>query len=199
MRPEYMEAYPSLLEDAWEKLSAHLQEAGYDRARADDAAFRMTEYLRTEWSGRMLYIRKRRDESVEKQADLFEAEAAPEQEETTSNALTEGHLAAMARRFSEILGDGEPDRAAGLGAELLELLRTDWAGELVYISCGKKYDIIRRDYALWREWSGSYQSKFYLMGKYGLRTEQAFYAAVRRIRKAHFQRTQPALPGVTGT
>jgi len=37
------------------------------------------------------------------------------------------------------------------------------------------------------------------MGKYGLRTEQAFYAAVRRIRKAHFQRTQPALPGVTGT
>jgi Mor family transcriptional regulator len=196
MKPEYMEAYPSLLEDAWVKLSARLQEAGYDRAGADEAAFRLTEYLRSDWSGRMLYIRKRRDNSVEKQENLFETESSPRQEEATSNALTPGQLAAMARRFSEILGDGDPDRAAGLGAELLELLRTDWAGELIYISCGKKYDIIRRDYAMWREWDGSYRAKFFLMGKYDLRTEQAFYAAVRRIRKAHQKRTQPVLPGV---
>jgi Mor family transcriptional regulator len=196
MKPEYMEAYPSLLEDAWQKLSARLQAAGYDPARADESAFRLTEYLRSEWSGRMLYIRKRRDDSGEKQDDLFETESAPRHEEATSNALTLGQLAAMARRFSEILGVDDPDRAAGLGAELLELLRADWAGELMYISCGKKYDITRRDYALWREWDGSYRSKFLLIGKYKLHTEQAFYAAVRRIRKAHKQRTQPVLPGV---
>lgn len=192
---EFMEKYPELLEDAWRKLSARLQEAGHERGKADEAAFRITEYLRTEWSGRMLYIRKRRDESVERQEDLFEGEDAPPREEATSNALTAGQLAAMARRFSEILGEDDPDRAAGLGAELLELLRADWSGELVYISQGRDYEITLRDYALWREWDGTYCSKLRLMSKYEL-GEQAFYAAIRRIRKAHFKRTQPVLPGV---
>jgi Mor family transcriptional regulator len=195
MKPEFMEAYPELLEDAWAKMSAHLQGAGYDRTRADNVAFQITEYLRSEWSGRMLYILKKKAAPQEKQDALFETEAAPVSAEATSNVIKPGHLAVMARRFAEIIQGSDPAKAARLGDELVELLRADWASTSLFIPKGSSYETTRRDYAIWRRWDGTYQSKLALMQEHDL-TEQAFYAAIRRIRKSHLRRTQPRLPGV---
>jgi len=197
MKPEFMEKYPELLEDAWRKLSERLQEVGYAREQADEAAFRMTEYLRQEWSGRMLYILKKKDVPREKQDDLFQNQAAPAAAEATSNVLTEAQLTAIARSFSRILGEAAPERADSLGMKLLELLRSDWAGTSLFVPKGVVYETTRRDYVLWRAWDGSYRSKLALMRQYGI-GEQAFYAAIRRIRKAHLLRTQMKLPGVEG-
>lgn len=195
MKPEFMEAYPELLEDAWAKMSAHLQHKGYDQVQADDVAFQITEYLRSEWSGRMLYILKKKVEPAEKQDALFETEAAPVSAEATSNVIKPGHLAVMALRFAEIIACSDKARAAKLGGELVELLRADWASTSLFIPKGSSYEITRRDYKIWRRWDGTYQSKLALMREYSL-TEQAFYAAIRRIRKSHLRRTQPRLPGV---
>lgn len=195
MKPEFMDKYPEILEDAWRKISECLQEDGYPLPLADEIAFLITEYLRSEWSGRMLYIMKKKPEAVVPQEALFDTAQTRPEAEATSNVLAPGQLAAMAGRFQEIIVNVSPAADPGLGDKLMEMLRVDWAGTPFFVPKGVVYDTMLRDYSLWRRWDGSYQSKLTLMREYSL-TEQAFYAAIRRIRKSHLKRTQPKLPGV---
>ncbi len=189
----HLDNYPEVLEDLWAKIATALAGRGVTPEVAHEAAFAVTEYIRREWSGRNHYTPKGRPKAapVEPIQDgLFGTvpTAAPAQAEPENlRQLHEASAAILAEQ-----GVAEPD-AERHARTVAELVRSEWAGERIYVAKGVAYDLSRRDYSIWREWDGSYPSKLRLMQQHRI-TEQRFYQIVAAVRRREFKRTQPALP-----
>jgi len=187
-----LDGYPELLEDLWAKIAEVLIEGGIQETKAREAAFAVTEYIRAEWGGRRHYTPKGRAGAKQPEPEsgsLFDAPLSEPAriEEECSTALRE-KIAAI------LVGMGIPFDAA-LPDVVAELVKNAWVGEFIYLPRGLRYDLRRRDYAIWRSWDGSYRSKLELMKRHNI-SEIRFYQIVALVRRAEFKRTQPVLPGV---
>jgi Mor family transcriptional regulator len=191
-----MDGYPELLEDLWAKIAEVLIEGGIHETKAREAAFAVTEYIRAEWGGRRHYTPKGRTGAKQPEpgsGTLF-AEPAPSE----PARIEETCLAALREKTAVILGDMKIPFDAALPDAVTELVKNAWVGEFVYLPRGRKYDLRRRDYAIWMGWDGSYRSKLALMKKHNI-SEIRFYQIVALVRRSEHKRTQPALPGVETT
>lgn len=192
MTAPHLDNYPEVLEDLWAKISAALAGRGVAPEVAHEAAFAVTEYIRREWSGRNHYTPKGRAKAAPAeppQEGLFgDAPAAPpaQAEPEHLRQLQEASAAILAEQ-----GLAGPD-AERHARTVAELVRSEWAGERIYVAKGVAYDLSRRDYSIWREWDGSYACKLRIMQQHGI-TEQRFYQIVAAVRRREFKRTQPAL------
>lgn len=178
-----LEAYPEILEDLWSKLTDLLLTLGMAADQADEAAFSVTEYIRSNWSGRMFYVRKIRQKA---QADQ-DFKQVPLLELPTTHAQEVGDAFGALQQYSANLLNNQELAVAVVG-----LVREEWSGQNHYVPKGKAFDYNRRDYQIWREFRGS-NNVGELMRKYGL-TEQRLYQINARVQKAHDRRTQPGLP-----
>jgi len=189
---EHIDRYPGVLEDLWAKVADLLAGRGLSPETAHEAAFGITEHIRSEWAGRNHYIPKGRLKAPParepESGRLFGPEPEP-----PSQALPE-LLCRLQEASTAILAEqGVPEaEAAALARAVADLVRRDWAGERIYVAKGKAYDLSRRDYSICREWDGSYSSKLVLMQRHGI-TEQRFYQIIAAVRRRHWKRVQPPL------
>lgn len=189
-----LEHYPEELEGLFAKISDLLVERGVAEVSANAAAFAITEFMRQEWGGVAIYFRKPkcRDHvpGTEDQDYLF---PIPDPPSTVPDSRD--YHALLAARCTEILD--AMDIYPPLGQTVADMVRDDWTGQAVYVNKGLKWDLSRRDYAIWREWDGSYDSKMAIMKRHNI-TEVRFYQIINSVRRREFRRTQPVLPGVVG-
>jgi Mor family transcriptional regulator len=188
-----LEHYPEELEGVFAKISDLLTERGVEAELAAEAAFAITEFMRREWGGVAIYFRKpHRKETAENPTPaLFDV---PESIAPTEPDARDYH-ALLAARCTEILTGMNIYPA--LGQTVADMVRDDWTGQAVYVNKGLKWQLARRDYAIWREWDGSYAVKMALMKQNNI-SEVRFYQVINAVRKREFRRTQPVLPGVVG-
>jgi len=186
--------YPELLEDLWGKLAEVLAEGGVDAPAAREAAFLVTEYIRTEWGGRWHYQPKGKPRAAGGEpadAGLFDPA------EVKSVKIDDVCLAALRQRTAAILGGLGRGGGGDLPDVVTELVRTAWAGERVYVPKGQSFDLRRRDYEIWRQWDGTWRTRRALSRKYNL-TEMRLYQIIDKVRRMERERTHPKLPGVEG-
>lgn len=189
-----LEHYPEELERVFAKISDLLVERGVEPKPADEAAFRITEFMRSEWGGLAVYFRKPkcRDQGsgTGNQNYLFPIPDPP----SPVPDLRDYHAQLSAHAVGILTDLGlEPL----LGLSIADLVRDDWSGSYVYVNQGVSYEAFLRDYQIWREWDGSHRSKVELLKKYRI-SDVWFYKIIKRVRQREFRRTQPVLPGVVG-
>ena len=180
-----LDQYPEILEDLWSKLVDLLLDQGIAADQADEAAFGVTEYIRASWSGRMLYVRKTKQQTLADkdfvQIPLLEPSALSAHAQEVTDAFGQLH------RHSTALLNNQT-----IATLIVALVREEWSGQNHYVPKGKAFDYSRRDYQIWSEFRGS-NNVGELMRKHGL-TEQRLYQINARVQKAHDKRTQPTLP-----
>lgn len=197
MTAAHLDNYPEVLEDLWAKISAALSGKGIAPEVAHEAAFAVTEYIRREWSGRNHYTPKGRPKAAPTeppQDGLFDNAPAAAPAQAQPEHLWQLAVASAAILAGQGLTELDAER---LARTVAELVRSEWAGERIYVAKGVAYDLSRRDYSIWREWDGSYPSKLRLMQQHRI-TEQRFYQIVAAVRRREFKRTQPQLPFGSG-
>jgi len=181
-----LESYPEIFEDLWSKLTDLLLNQGMSAEQADEAAFSVTEYIRANWAGRMLYVRKiRKQAQSDKDFIQMPLLAMP--------AALSAHAQEVADVFRQLQQHSlNLLKDQSIADCIVKLVREEWSGQHHYIPKGKAFDYSRRDYQIWREFRGS-ANVGELMCKFGL-TEQRLYQINARVQKAHDKRTQPPLP-----
>jgi Mor family transcriptional regulator len=185
-----MEHYPEELEGLFAKIGELLLSHGIDVIIANEAAFAITEYIREQWGGGRCYFTKSRKGQPSEPAQdvLFDVPSIQVEPEERDH---HGRLVLESGKILSGLAINQD-----IAALIAELVRADWAGQAVYVNKGQRFVLARRDFAIWREWDGSYNCKMRLMRKHGI-TEVRFYQIVAAVRRREFKRTQPGLPGVT--
>ena len=185
-----LEHYPEELEGLFAKISDMLVERGVDSRTADEAAFRVTEFMRDEWGGRSIKFRKPKVRD-EEPGTWNQDNLLPVPDPPSPVPDPRGHHALLLRRAVTILaGLG---LAEAHGVAVADMVRDDWSGQAIYVNNGLSYDLARRDYAIWREWDGSYAKKMELIRRHRI-SEVWFYKIIEKARKREFRRTQPGLP-----
>ena len=165
---EHLEHYPEILLDLRDKIAELIGDP--------EAAFAVTEHLRRERGGRNHYLRQGRKRKP--------AEPAPEQE-GLFGPIREGEAAqveeapewiAQLRLAAEqiLLGRGLD---GALAAAVAELVRAELTGEQAYIPQGQRYELARRDAAIFRCFRRSNIDA--ICRQHGI-SEQQVYAVLRR-------------------
>jgi Mor family transcriptional regulator len=82
------------------------------------------------------------------------------------------------------------DRAADIGFQLAEFVRTRWGGHKIYISKAESYMLSRRDLEIWHAFDGTTAKIAELATKYNL-SEMRIYQIIKRVKTEELRHRQP--------
>jgi Mor family transcriptional regulator len=92
--------------------------------------------------------------------------------------------------------DIDPSTARQIACELVDDMRRDWGGQLVYFPKGDSMEILERDLQMYADFNGSNHAQ--LAQSYNLSVQQV-YKRLRLVRESKFAKRQLGLPNLPKT